>query len=394
MTRTYPRLAGRRQIRYVSIGGLVVAAGLLLSAARAPARADIVFTTANLVSDGFVPAANIDPNLVNPWGIALGPTSPFWVSDNGTGVATVYNSGGSTVIPPVTIPAVQAGAAGSPTGQVFNPGSGFDVSSGSVSGAAKFMFATEDGTISGWAPNVNFGKAIIAVNNSASHAVYKGLAIASSNNQLLLYAANFWSGKIEVYNQNFQLVNAFTDPTIPTGYAPFNVQAFGGRLYVTYAKQDATKQNEVDGAGLGYVDSFNLDGTGVMRIASNGALNAPWGLDIAPASFGRFAGDLLVGNFGNGWIDAFNPSTNAADGLLSNANGDPLTIDGLWGLITGNGASGGSASDVYFAAGLGNEQHGLFGAIEPVPEPWTVILLMPATFGLMLLHRRTRTARI
>ena len=143
----------------------------------------------------------------------------------------------------------------------------------------------------------------------------------------------------------------------------------GGRLYVTYAKQDATKQNEVDGAGLGYVDSFNLDGTGVMRIASNGALNAPWGLDIAPASFGRFAGDLLVGNFGNGWIDAFNTSMNASDGLLSNANGDPLTIDGLWGLITGNGASGGSASDVYFAAGLGNEQHGLFGAIEPVPEP-------------------------
>jgi uncharacterized protein (TIGR03118 family) len=368
----------------------------------------------NLVSDLPGVAQHMDPNLVNPWGIAESPStpsrpgSPFWVSDNNAGVSTLYNSTGvpQTLVVSIPAPGDPLGASGTPTGTVFNidlAGGGFMVSGFNAQGVATsapavFLFATEDGTIVGWNPGVNpkgfdpnkagtYG--IIAVDNSSNPtadngAVYKGLTIASSSTPIfasdpssttVIYAANFRSGQIEVYDPNFTAIKlpkgAFNDPNLPKGYAPFDVQVLGGKVYVTYALQDADKHDDVAGKGHGFVDVFNLDGTpglphGKERLVTRGDLNSPWGLAIAPASFGSFGGDLLVGNFGNGRINVYDPTTGKDLGFLKDPDGEPIQIDGLWALKVGNDGNGGNSNTVYFTAGLDHEHHGLFGSLAPV----------------------------
>lgn len=341
----------------------------------------------NLVSDGSVPATTTDPNLINPWGVSFGPTSPFWVSDNGSGVATIYNGsgapvsvGGQTAIT-VAAPPGQSTPA-SPTGQVFNStGSGFNVSANGKTGSSVFLFATEDGTISGWNPTVDPSHTVLAVNNSqgGNGAVYKGLAMGTSGGQTLLYAANFRNGTVDVFNSNFNKVNSFTDPSVPAGFAPFNVQVLDNKLFVTFAEQNAAKHDDVAGVGNGFVDEFNLNGTLMSRVASGGALDSPWGLAIAPSSFGTLAGDLLVGNFGNGTINAYNPQTDQSLGQLNGSNGQPLTIGDLWALTPGNGSNGSDPNKIYFTAGLQNEAHGLFGSLTPDPAPSAAATPTPLT---------------
>ena len=349
------------------------------------------------VSDGSVPAATIDPNLINPWGLSFSPTSPYWVADNGTGVTTLYNAAGAqtqtiagqTAITIAAPPGQTTPSA--PTGTVFNFAStGFNVTSGGKTGSSVFLFATEDGTISGWNPTVDPASSVIAVNNSAAGAVYKGLAIGQTQGQTLLYAANFSQSAVDVFNSNFQQVGSFTDPNVPAGFAPFNVQVLGGNLFVTFALQDAAKHDDVAGAGNGYVDEFSLNGQLMQRIASNGPLDLPWGLAIAPPSFGPFANDLLVGNFGDGTISIYHPNTFTTSnnsnnsnnfnnsntsttttaftyiGKLGTPNGQEIQIPDLWSLQPGNNSPGSNPSDIYFTAGLQNEAHGLFGTLAAV----------------------------
>jgi uncharacterized protein (TIGR03118 family) len=343
------------------------------------------FAQTNLVSDGFVPASTIDPNLINPWGIAHSATSPFWVSDNGTGVTTIYTGAGTpfpvgpppgTTIVTIATPLGQESPA-SPTGQVFNiAGSGFNISSGDISSGGHtassiFIFATEDGTISGWNPTVDPVRSVLAVDNSqgGAGAVYKGLAIGQTEDGTFLYAANFRNGTVDVFDQNFKQVNSFTDPKVPAGYAPFNVQVLDDHLFVTFALQNAAKHDDVAGAGHGFVDEFDLEGHMLHRVASGGVLDSPWGLAIAPSGFGEFANDLLVGNFGDGTINVFNPKNDHFLGKLEDANGAPITIGDLWALIPGTGSAGSDPNKIYFTAGVQNEAHGLFGSLAAIPEP-------------------------
>lgn len=372
--------------------GVLAAATLGLASIAGAAQADPLFQQTNLVSDGFVPAAQIDPNLINPWGVSFSPSGPFWVSDNNAGVTTIYNASGATQLPPVTIatPPGQMPGTATPTGQVHTLGSGFDVTENGKTAPANFVFATEDGTISGLSFAVDPSRSILAVDNSrgGSGAVYKGLALANTNGGSRLYAANFRSGEVEVYDQGFHLVKSLTDPTLPAGYAPFNVQVLNGKLLVTFALQDAAKHDDVAGTGHGFVDQFNLDGSGMRRIASGGTLDSPWGLDIAPASFRNFAGDLLVGNFGDGTIGTFNSTTGAFQGDLRDLSGQIIQIGDLWGLVNGNGGAAGDPSTLFFSAGLMDESHGLFGSLAPetlsVPEPTSLAMLLTALAGLGL----------
>lgn len=353
-----------RAVRWLASIG--VGLGLLASQALA-ARAQN-YTITNLVSDGSVPAVTVDPSLINPWGMSYAPGGPFWVSNNNSGTSTLYDGAGNKI--PLTVnipPPTGKTGVGTPTGQVFNGTHAFLVTRGRKTGAPAFLFATEDGTISGWAPSINAVNAILAVDNSKERAVYKGLAIAAVGKRNFLYAANFRAGDVEMYNGKFQLVKTFTDPGLPPHYAAFNVQNLGGTLYVTFARQDAAKHDDVKGPGHGFVDSFSLKGTFIRRLVSQGRLNSPWGLDIAPAGFGSFAGDLLVGNFGNGAINAFDPVTGAFKGALNDANGFPVEIGDLWGLINGNGGQGSNPQTVYFTAGLVKEQRGLFGSLAAAP---------------------------
>jgi uncharacterized protein (TIGR03118 family) len=332
----------------------------------------------NLVSDIQGMAANTDTFLLNPWGLAYGPTSPFWVSDNGAGVSTLY-TGQGTKIPltnnpsqGVDIPSPDGSnpTGGTPTGVVFNGGSGFMVSENGNSGPARFIFATEDGTIAGWAPSVDFNNAIIAINKSPG-AVYKGLTIASdSAGDPLIYATNFRAGTVDVFGSDFHpvtLPGGFKDPSIPAGYAPFGIQELGGNIYVTYAVQDSFKHDDVAGQGHGIVDVFNTDGVLEARVAQHGQLDSPWGLAIAPSNFGQFSNDLLVGNFGNGHINAFDLRTLTFRGELRDPQGNPIVIDGLWGLKFGNGAAAGPTNTLFFSAGINDEADGLFGSLQAVP---------------------------
>jgi uncharacterized protein (TIGR03118 family) len=330
-------------------------------------------------SEASVGAAQTDPNLVNPWGVAESPTGPFWISDNGTGLASVYGVTGSgvtlNVIPPVTIatPPGQMPGTASPTGQVFNafaPQGAFKLSDGSP---ASFLFATEDGTISGW--NSGAGtKSLLAVDNSSNRAagdpniggaVYKGLAIANTDSGPRLYAANFRHGTVDVFDKNFAMVKSLSDPHVPPGFAPFDVQVLDGKLFVTFALQDAQKHDDVAGPGNGFVDEYDLNGSLLQRVASGGPLNSPWGLALAPQGFGKLAGDLLVGNFGDGTINAYGLKDDHFDGKLLGADGKPVTIGDLWALAPGNDGSGGDPNTVYFTAGLMNEAQGLFGSLTP-----------------------------
>jgi len=335
----------------------------------------------NLVSDIPGVARFTDSNLVNPWGLSHSPTSPWWVSDNGTGVSTLYISGGRgfpqgsplvvNIPPPTGSP---AGTTAAPTGNVFNPVNSTDpddfvVSENGKSGPSIFIFATEDGTISGWNPTVDLTHAILAVDNSkvGLGAVYKGLAFGSNASGDFIYATNFRFATVDVFNENFapaHLSGNFTDPNIPNGYAPFNIQNIGGKLYVTYAKQDAAKHDDVSGAGHGFIDVYDTNGNLLQRLISHGVLNSPWGLALAPANFGQFSNDLLVGNFGNGLIHAFNPNTGALLGKLLDKFDNDVRIDDLWALAFGNGHLAGETDQLFFTAGIADEGHGLFGSID------------------------------
>jgi uncharacterized protein (TIGR03118 family) len=328
-----------------------------------------VYTQTNLVSDGSVPAATISSNLINPWGISHSPTGPFWVSDNGTGLTTIYDGAGN-IVPvagqdAITIAPPPGQTTSGPTGQVFNiAGSSFDITANSETAPSVFLFATTNGTISGWAPTVDPGRSVTMVDHSQDGtAAYTGLAIGTTSQGTFLYAANFKNGTVDVFDSDFKQVNSFTDPDLPSGYAPFNVQVLDGKLYVAFAEQDPVTHRDAAGPGHGFVDTFDLQGNMLDRVASRGVLNSPWGLDIAPQGFGRFSGDLLVGNFGDGTIDAFNPKTGNFLGQLLGSDGNPLQIQDLWALTNGTGSQGTNASSVYFTAGGQDEQHGLFGSL-------------------------------
>jgi uncharacterized protein (TIGR03118 family) len=343
------------------LGIVLVALSALALALAGPADAHgggkgaNVYKKRNLVSDIDGVARITDANLVNPWGLAFGPATPAWVADNGTDVSTLY-SGGVRKSIPVTLPLVVGIPGGAPTGIVFNGTGGFK-----LNGApARFIFDSEAGTITAW----NSGTAAATVATTPG-AIYKGLAIASKGGATMLYAANFHAGTIDVFNDSFAPVTVpggFVDPNLPAGFAPFNVQEIAGRLVVAYAQQDADAEDEVAGPGLGYVDVFNANGHLLRRLISQGQLNAPWGLAIAPKHFGPFSGDLLVGNFGDGAINAYDPRTGGFRGTLRNKDGNPIKVNGLWALRFGNGVIG-TPQTLLFTAGIADEDHGLFGEI-------------------------------
>ncbi len=311
--------------------------------------------------------SNADPHLVNAWGIAFNPQGFVWVANNGTSTSTLYDGAGVPQSLVVSIPAGGAGPA-KPTGIVFNGSSAFAVTQGGVSGASAFIFAGEGGTISGWSPTVNMTNAVIAVDNGAKGKIYKGLTIASVGGAPRLYAADFHNGVVDVFDGNFAPVvvgGAFVDPALPAGYAPFGIQAIGNQIFVSYAKQDAQAQDEVGGIGLGAVNVFDTAGNLVQRlIPVGGKLNAPWAMVMAPAGFGPLANELLVGNFGDGTINAFNPTTGAFVGTLSNGNGTPMVFDGLWGLAFGNGINSQPTTTLFYAAGPADESNGVYGRID------------------------------
>lgn len=348
----------------------------------------VTFTQTNLVSDGFVPAPTIDQNLINPWGVSFSRTSPFWISDNGAGVASIHDGAGNPVaisgqaaITIATPPDQTSPAA--PTGQVFNStGSGFNVSSGGHTASSIFIFATEDGTISGWNPTVDSSHSVLAVDNSegGNGAVYKGLAIGQDESgNSLLFAANFRNGTVDVFDQNFKQVNSFTDPNLPQGFAPFNVQVLDGHLFVSFALQNDAKHDDVAGAGNGFVDEFDLHGNMLQRVASGGPLDSPWGMAIAPANFGAFSNDFLVGNFGDGTINAFDPKTDQFLGKLEDATGNVITIGDLWALVPGNNGPNSDPNKIYFTAGVQDEMHGLFGTLAPAAGQEPSAMSMPGS---------------
>jgi len=355
-----------------------------LSLALALPAAATPFRVFNLVTDDqTVNAAQItDPHLLNAWGISHSDTSPFWVSSNGAGISTLYRvdplSNATTKVGlEVAIP-----GAGNVTGQVFNIGG-----ASNFNGDA-FLFVSEDGTISGWRGALGTNAEVLQLASDTNS--YKGSAISVINGNAYLYSADFKGAQIDVLKGNAaapDLAGSFSDPGIPSGFAPFNIQNLGDTLYVTYAKVGPTGDDE-SGPGNGFVDAFDLQGNFVARVASNGTLDSPWGLALAPTSFAEFAGDLLVGNFGDGHINIFDTSTNTFIGQLLGAGGDPLVIDGLWGLIPGNGGGAGSKQSIYFAAGPGDEEHGLFGVIG-VPEPATMALVALGITMLGVARRRT-----
>ena len=338
-------------------------------ASMSPAHADAganSYHVTRLVSDQPGMALHMDPNLVNAWGLTASPTSPWWVADNETDVSTIYDGTGTAIPLVVNVP-------GAPTGAVYNGTPAFIVRHAGFHGPAVFAFATESGTIRGWNPGVPGPgpsmQTFVLKNRAFAGAVYKGLATAISKDGPLLYATDFANGRVDVFDAHMDrvLVNAFKDPNIPAGFGPFGIQTLGNNVFVTYAKRNPVTDDDVAGAGLGFVDRFGLKGQFLGRVATRHALNAPWGLAWAPDGFGAFGGDLLVGNFGNGLIHAYAPQANGSFmnvGVLRRANGKVVFIDGLWGLGFGNGAGSGPTDSLYFTAGPDDEAHGLFGVID------------------------------
>ncbi|MBN9375623.1 MAG: TIGR03118 family protein [Cellulomonas sp.] len=340
------------------IGAAVTAALSVVVAGPASAAGTGTYRQVNLVSDQPGVAALTDPSLVNAWGLSHGPNTPIWASDNGADVTTLYRTdvAGSpaTKVLQVAIPG------GAPTGQVFNSTSSFVVP-GTVN-PARFVFAGENGDLSAW----NGGGSAVRVHHSDT-AVYKGLALVQGSSGPLLLAADFHDNRIDVFDGTFTLVSTvgmFHDRFLPAGYAPFDVAEIDGQVFVTYAKQDAARHDDVAGKAHGFVDVYTTDGGFVRRFATHGVLDSPWGITLAPATFGQFGGDVLIGNFGDGRIHAFDPRTGAVVGVLRGPSGGPLVIDGLWGLTVGDQVAGGVDS-VWFSAGPDGEQHGLLGLLQP-----------------------------
>jgi uncharacterized protein (TIGR03118 family) len=332
------------------------------------------------------PAQITDPGLLNGWGISFSPTSPFWVSSNGAGTAVLYRVDPNTQATSKVNLTVGIPGAGNPTGQVFNSAAGSGAFNGNV-----FLFVSEDGTLSGWRGALGTTAEPLV----AASAIYKGSAFGTMAGSSYLYAANFDRGSIDVYKGTAatpNLTGSFTDAALPTGYVPFNVQNLGGSLYVTYAKKEPGETDETAGLGLGIVDRFDLNGTFLGRVATGGTLNAPWGLAIAPTSFGAWAGQLLVGNFGDGHINVYDRTTFAFLGQLTDGAGRPLAIDGLWAITPGNDGGAGSSRLLYFSAGPDEEAHGLFGVLVAVPEPTTWSLLLAGMLAIGVIARRHRRA--
>jgi len=378
--------------RSIAAGVLAIAAGTLITmgAAVAPAGAspadgqNSAFVQVNLVSNQPGVAPLTDADLVNAWGLAASPGtdqapgSPLWVSDNGSDKATLYNNGTATTVSKVPLTVDVTGAA--PTGQVFNtdtnPNDFVVTDAKGNSGRALFIFDTENGTIDGWSPGVGatgpgFSTVTEVARDNGANAVYKGLAIAqASDGHTYLYATNFRSGRVEAYDSTFTPVELpgglFVDPKLPTGYGPFGIQEIGGQLYVSFAEQDAFLHDDVAGQGHGFVDVFTNDGAFVKRLITRGQLNSPWGLALAPSGFGNFGGDLLVGNFGDGSINVYDPNNGARVGFLRQPNGRPIVIDGLWGLRFGNGNAA-KTGELIFSAGPNHESDGLLGKIVVAP---------------------------
>jgi uncharacterized protein (TIGR03118 family) len=371
----------------IAAGTLITVGGAVAPAGASPAHGqNSAFVQVNLVSNkrGVVPLTDTD--LVNAWGLAASPGtdqapgSPLWVSDNGSDKATLYNNGTTTTVSKVGLTVDVTGAA--PTGQVFNtdqnPNDFVVTDANGHSGRALFIFDTENGTIDGWNPGVGVAPGAtppstvteVARDNGAN-AVYKGLAIAqASDGHTYLYATNFRSGRVEAYDSIFTPVELpgglFVDPKLPTGYGPFGIQEIGGQLYVSFAKQDAALHDDVAGQGHGFVDVFTNDGAFVKRLVTRGQLNSPWGLALAPNGFGNLGGDLIVGNFGDGNINVYNPNNGARVGDLRQPNRQPILIDGLWGLRFGNGNAA-KTGELLFSAGPNHESNGLLGKIVVAP---------------------------
>ncbi len=359
-------LTGRGTAR-AGVAGIVGAGGVFLALASGIAAAGaapslVAYNVYPLVSDGAAVSAPLaDTGLVNGWGLTASATSPWWVSDNTTSQSTLYTGVGSKNPTIVTVP-------GGPTGTAANPSTtDFVVSQNGASGAARFLFDTASGQILGWTPAVNSTAAVVAVDRSSARAKYTGIAVADDR----LYATDFHNARVDVFDASFQPLSLrFADPGIPRGWAPFGIQALNGNIYVTYARQDGKAATPVPGGGLGYVDEFSQDGTLLARVASKGSarapLNAPWGLAVAPANYGAYSGDLLVGNFGNGRISAYTQLASGKwvyKGQLRVAGGAPIVLDGLWAIAFGNGAAAGPTNNLYFTSGPRGQAHGLFGFI-------------------------------
>lgn len=354
------------------------------------------FADTALVSDRTAVVATmttIDANLSNPWGLAIAPGVPFWVADNNSNVSTLYSGTGSIQTSAITgnnavgiaIPASAAGVPANPTGQVFNGGGGFLIPTGSGQESALFIFDGEGGTIAAWANDSGSTAVTVyddGVANGANHAVYKGLALGTVNNATFLYATDLHNNKVDVFDTHFAkpagMQGKFIDPAMPAGFVPFGIAALNNQLYVSYAQQDAAKHDETTGAGLGYVDVFDFSGNFVSRFASTGVLNAPWGMAVAPSGFGSLAGDLLIGNFGDGKINIFAPNGTAlatSKGALTVTNGGTIAIPGLWSLVFGNGDSDKPRTTLFYTAGFSDQTDGVFGSIAattstPPPNPY------------------------
>ena len=364
----------------VAVPSAVAIAAAVPGGSALASGADNQFHQTNLISDLSNQGAQVvDKNLQNPWGLAFGPATPLWVADNNAGVATVYgvSPGGGAATNPlltVTLPGGRAstGDGPSPTGQVFNPTSGFVVTSSAGSGPALFVFSAEAGQISAWSPAADpivKGTSTAQVEFSSPTAVYKGLTIATTDDGTFLYASNFHDGTVDVLNSGFQLVHLagdFTDPRLPPGYAPFGIQNIDGLIYVSYALQNAAKHDDVAGTAHGFIDIYTSNGFLIKRLVSRVDLNSPWGLAEAPAGFGPFGGDLLAGNFGNGRIHAFGLFSGVPRGALLNEQRQPIQIDDLWALKFGTATTGGTGT-LLFSAGINDEKDGLVGSINPVP---------------------------
>lgn len=376
------------QLPTVRIGALTVAATAAVAlAVMVPSgsalahEAPNAFQQTNLISDRSDQGAQfVDPDLLNPWGLAMTATSPLWVANNNSGTATIYsiNVGGTTVKKAgltVSVPGgrVSTGDGSSPTGQVSNATTGFVVTTTAGSGPAGFIFSSESGQITAWnskADPIANGASTASLMFSSPTAVYKGLAMASaSDGNTYLYASNFHDGTVDVFNSQFQhvyLPGHFRDPFLPRGYAPFGIQELAGHLYVTYALQDAARHDDVAGRGHGFIDVFTNDGYLVRRLVSRVGLDSPWGLAIAPAGFGPFGGQLLAGNFRDGLIDVYNPVNGRFEGVLRNAQHRPIQIQNLWALTFGTASTGGTGT-LLFSAGINDEADGLVGSINPAP---------------------------
>jgi uncharacterized protein (TIGR03118 family) len=333
--------------------GLLLAAAAILTATSGWAD---TYSWTNFQSDIAGVAQHVDSNLVNPWGMAASATGIIWVSDNGTGVSTLYNQDGTARSLIVEIPtAARNRGTANPTGVVFNNTGFFQVTKNGNSAPALFIFVSEDGSISGWNPTLDQTHAIIAVDNGTNRgrnrAIYKGATLGVANGHNFLYVTDFHTGKVETYDENFHQVtpNGFVDPNLPEGYAPFGIRDFNGEIFVTYAKQDHAKEDDVACPGCGFVNVFDTSGNFLRRLISNGNLNAPWGLALVED-------ELWVGNFGDGLINVYDPITGNFIQTLMRADGTPLQFDGLWDMLPLGGG-------VYFTAGIADEGHGLFGII-------------------------------